>query len=300
MRIFSTTAISLLVIGEPVLAQSVVASSPTAETAYDTALDRQRTMAALASQLGTQSDAVSGVRKQADWLLVEREWTDAAVAQTPQPPSASNQVAAQGSGGAANNGRTANRPTSTTNAAKSRATATTSIGSYSGSRQRVGSTVINVKTGNVATTAKYGEAVTNVGTRDGGSGSARIDVRAGNVVTDATGGNATTNIGARSGNGTSQVVTGTTITRSTGGSATTNIGNGNGVVSTDFTYNEGGTLTIGASGISRNGRTCIEIFRQTCIVHIYFRRKSDPCAPGYWMSFRKCLLPSDLSHKIRK
>lgn len=300
MKFLSILTLSLVLPSPPAIGQSVFAPGQPEVGAQAAALERQRAMATQASRLGSSGGTQGTVRKQADWQVVAQEWSGTTVSQ-----SQLSGVAGQPSGapaGNASSGRiqTENRASSNTSGATSRASARTSIGSQTPNRVRVGSTVINVKTGDVSTTAKYGDAVTNIGTRDGGSGSARIDVRAGEVVTDATGGDATTNIGAKSGSGTSRVVTGTTITRARGGKATTNIGNGNGVVSSGFTYNEGGTLTIGASGISRNGRKCIEIFRQTCIVHIYIRRKSDPCAPGYWISFRRCLLPSDLIHKIRE
>lgn len=136
----------------------------------------------------------------------------------------------------------------------------------------------------------------------GGMGSSRITASAEDVTTIATGGaTAVTEIGVGNGGGGRLVVEAQdVVTTATGRDARTTIGSGSGVVSVQGgVINQGGTLEIGASGTSRDGKTCIEIYRQTCIVHYYFRRKHDPCLPGYWIDGRKCRLPADTRHKIK-
>lgn len=133
-------------------------------------------------------------------------------------------------------------------------------------------------------------------------GGGTIDATAKSVVTTARGGaSAQTDIGVRdSGGGRLSVSAGNVVTNARGGDTSTVIGSGTGSVSTGDVYNEGGSLTIGAKGISRDGKTCVEIYLRTCIIHTYYRRKSDPCAPGYWMQARKCLLPADTRHSLRQ
>lgn len=130
------------------------------------------------------------------------------------------------------------------------------------------------------------------------AGPTRIEAHVRNVVTTAEGGNAVTEIGAGAGGRSATVVAEDVVTRSRGRDTETSIGGGSGFVSAEMIINEGGTLTIGADGTRRNGMKCVEIYRNTCIVHFYFRRKSDPCLPGYWIDARKCRLPSDRQHRI--
>lgn len=158
-----------------------------------------------------------------------------------------------------------------------------------------------------ATSAKQPAAATRVGAvgrssdGSGGSGasSSRIDAYASNVATVAVSGSAETDIGTSSSGGTRSITSAkNVVTTAIGGTTATSIGGCDGVVSAENIYNEGGDLTICPGRTTRNGMTCIEIYLQTCIVSFYIRRHSDPCAPGYWMSGYRCLLPSDLSHRI--
>jgi hypothetical protein len=126
----------------------------------------------------------------------------------------------------------------------------------------------------------------------------RIEAHARNVVTIAEGGDAVTEIGSGTGGRSATVVAEDVVTRSRGRDTETSIGGGSGFVSAEMIINEGGTLSIGAEGTRRNGKTCVEIYRNTCIIHFYFRRKKDPCLPGYWIDGRKCRLPSDRQHRI--
>ena len=130
-------------------------------------------------------------------------------------------------------------------------------------------------------------------------GRTRIVAHAENIVTTAERGTASTDIGTSDRPGTSStVVAEGVVTQGRGRDAHTRIGTGSGFVSAEGIYNGGGTLSIGAEGTKRNGMTCVEIYRNTCIIHYYFRRKSDPCLPGYWIDGRKCRLPSDRQHRI--
>jgi hypothetical protein len=148
----------------------------------------------------------------------------------------------------------------------------------------------------VPTAANPPRAATRVGVSSGGS--TRVDAHARNVMTIAKDGVAVTNIGSgRTGSSTS-VFAEDVVTIGRGQSARTDIGTGSGFVDARAVYNEGGTLSIGAEGTKRDGKTCVEIYRNTCIVHFYYRRKNDPCAPGYWIDGRKCRLPSDRKHRI--
>lgn len=136
-------------------------------------------------------------------------------------------------------------------------------------------------------------------------GSTTTTVTAKNLTAGASGSgsSAVNNIGSISGGGggganvSAQSIT--TVAKG-GQSATTNIGSGGGdTVVTGDTYNEGGDLTIGSGRTSRDGRTCIDVYRNTCIVRIYYRKHySDPCAPGYWRVLNACKLPSDDKHSI--
>ncbi len=148
-----------------------------------------------------------------------------------------------------------------------------------------------VRPGGVAAARPGGERVSV----SGGS----IDVKAGAVVTSAAGGaTAETDIGVREGGGGRlSVSVGNVVTTATGTDARTVIGAGSGSVSAQDIYNQGGTLVMGDS-VTRDGKTCIEFYLRTCIVHVYYRRKSDPCAPGYWMQYRKCMLPADTRHSV--
>lgn len=129
-----------------------------------------------------------------------------------------------------------------------------------------------------------------------------IDVSARDIVTTATGAaTAQTDIGARGGGGGRlSVSVGDVVTSAAGRDAKTIIGEGAGTVSVGGTvYNQGGSLVIGANKTTRDGRTCLEFFLRTCIVQIYYRKHySEPCAPGFWMDLRRCLLPADTLHSV--
>jgi hypothetical protein len=129
------------------------------------------------------------------------------------------------------------------------------------------------------------------------TGGSRIDANARNVLTSATKGTAETEIGVGRSR-TSSTDARNIVTTSHGQDAITRIGGGAGVVSARNVINEGGTLSIGANGITRDGMKCVEIYRSTCIIHFYYRRKHDPCLPGYWTDGLKCRLPSDDRHSI--
>jgi hypothetical protein len=144
--------------------------------------------------------------------------------------------------------------------------------------------------------AKPPRATTRVGVSSGGS--TRIDAHARNVTTIADEGVAVTSIGGGRKGGSTSVYAEDIVTIGRRQGAQTDIGTGSGVVSATDIYNGGGTLSIGAKGTKRDGKTCVEIYRNTCIVHFYYRRKNDPCAPGYWIDGRKCRLPSDRKHRI--
>lgn len=139
-------------------------------------------------------------------------------------------------------------------------------------------------------------AATRVGVSSGGS--TRIDAHARNVTTIADDGVAVTNIGGGRKGASTSVYAEDIVTIGRRQGAQTDIGTGSGFVSAKDIYNGGGTLSIGAEGTKRDGKTCVEIYRNTCIVHFYYRRKNDPCAPGYWIDGRKCRLPSDRKHRI--
>lgn len=275
-------------------------STPTVGKARADALDQfmesMRRLVRSPAATGTSADRATD----SAWLTVESEWAAAA----PSPANASQTGLA--ATGALASGNSASLSTSAASRSRtSRSASSPGRGGPSGGGPtggvRIGSTSVNASADNIATTANGGTAATNIGTRGGGTGSARIDASAKNVVTISNAGNAETNIGARdSGGGNTSVSAKNTITESTGVRSQTNIGTEGGVVSTGLTYNQGGTLSINASGTKRNGLTCIEIFRQTCIIHIYIRPKKKPCFPGYFTEFRRCLLPSDLRHKIVK
>jgi hypothetical protein len=241
--------------------------------------------------------ALAGRDGDARWLTVQREWLEANDLSTvPERLAAQGGVGRQASLAAGNAAATlvAGRQAKQNSGGHG-----FSGGSGGGSRASVGATSIHASARNVTTTANRGNAETSIGVRESGSGRADITATADGVITEAIGGDATTKIGVRSsGGGSTTVSAGETITRSVVGSATTEIGGETGVVRTGITYNEGGSISIGSGGIKRNGMKCLEIFRQTCIIQIYYRRHSDPCAPGYWMDFRRCLLPADLKHRI--
>jgi hypothetical protein len=139
-------------------------------------------------------------------------------------------------------------------------------------------------------------AATRVGVASGGA--TRVDAHARNVMTVADDGVAVTNIGTGRTGASTSVYAEDIVTMGRGQSAQTDIGTGSGFVSATDIYNGGGRLSIGAEGTKRDGKTCVEIYRNTCIVHFYYRRKNDPCAPGYWIDGRKCRLPSDRKHRI--
>ncbi|HEX8261408.1 MAG TPA: hypothetical protein VF547_00885 [Allosphingosinicella sp.] len=147
-----------------------------------------------------------------------------------------------------------------------------------------------------APAAKPARAATRVGVSSGGS--TRVDAHARNVMTVADDGVAVTNIGVGRPGASTSVYAEDIVTVGRGQSAETDIGTGSGFVSATDIYNGGGRLSIGAEGTKRDGKTCVEIYRNTCIVHFYYRRKNDPCAPGYWIDGRKCRLPSDRKHRI--
>lgn len=135
--------------------------------------------------------------------------------------------------------------------------------------------------------------------RGAAGGGTRINASARNVVTHSNGGTAITEIGSSTGRGVSSSTDArNVVTTSRGGETITRIGGGAGVVDADTIINEGGTLSIGANGISRDGMKCVEVYRNTCIIHFYYRGKHDPCLPGYWIDGRKCRLPSDRKHRI--
>lgn len=137
------------------------------------------------------------------------------------------------------------------------------------------------------------------GRAGGGGGRTQIDVSTGDIRTSAVGGgSAITDIATLEKGGKAVVRTGDVRTTSTGTDASTTIGGGSGTVVTGDIINRGGDLEIGAGGTTRDGKKCVEIYRQTCIIHYYFRRKNDPCLPGYWIDGRKCRLPADTRHKI--
>ncbi|KSB88665.1 hypothetical protein AS593_19710 [Caulobacter vibrioides] len=130
------------------------------------------------------------------------------------------------------------------------------------------------------------------------SGSSSVTVRTDDVTTVATGGGrATTAIGSIRGGQSSTVVTNDVTTVASGRSASTDVG-GSGTTKTGSVINQGGSLVIGSGSVQRDGRTCVDVYLNTCIVFQYRRKPDHGCPVGYWMSGRWCKLPADTDHKI--
>lgn len=134
--------------------------------------------------------------------------------------------------------------------------------------------------------------------RGAAAGGGTINATAERITTIATGGTAITDIGV-GGSGRSSTSAKDVVTLGAGEDSTTRIGGCSGTVSAQNVYNLGGDMEICAGGIKRDGMNCVEIYRDTCIVHAYTRPKKSPCAPLYWTDFRRCRLPSDYKHAIR-
>lgn len=133
------------------------------------------------------------------------------------------------------------------------------------------------------------------------AGSTNINVIARDLTASASGGGKAINQVAAVDGGSANVAVDGVTTLSDGVDARTAIAPGGGnVVVQGHILTENGDTTIGGGGqVSRNGRPCIDIYRQTCIVSIYWRKHySDPCAPGWWIYLQRCELPADLDHKL--
>jgi hypothetical protein len=138
-----------------------------------------------------------------------------------------------------------------------------------------------------------------VPTRSASTGGGKITANAENITSIATGGTAVTDIGVSEGSGRSSTDAKNVVTLGAGEESTTRIGGCQGTVSAENIFTYGGATEICPGSIKRNGMTCIEIYRDTCIIHAYIRPKNSPCAPLYWTEFRRCRLPSDYKHAIR-
>jgi hypothetical protein len=152
--------------------------------------------------------------------------------------------------------------------------------------------------GDVATMGRGGgNATTHIGVSSGGD--VGVSVRE-DVLTKSGSGSAETFIGTSTGSDIDVAVGGSVFTDGGRGSATTRIGTGKSAFIGGDVINRKGDLTIGGLCVAkRNGKCCIEVHRQLCVIQKVPPDSKGNCPPRF-ERYGWCYLYSDKAHRIRR